>query len=127
MRIFNYTLLNFNSIKNTIKRFPFTIISATLATIFLILSTFDEYSDAYNNKLMSFGLVFVFGIFLYAFIKLFNEGLRNYYDLKNLKNNNFFKILSYVITLPIYMGFMNLFMIRIRLYPIIIVILFILP
>lgn len=108
MRIFNYTLLNFNSIKNTIKRFPFTIISATLATIFLILSTFDEYAEAYNNKLMSFGLVFVFGIFIYAFIKLFNEGLRNYYDLKNLKNNNFFKILSYVITLPILYGIYEL-------------------
>ena len=108
MRIFNYTLLNFNSIKNTIKRFPFTIISASLATIFLILSTFDEYAEAYNNKLMSLGLVFVFGIFLYAFIKLFNEGLRNYYDLKNLKNNNFFKILSYVITLPILYGIYEL-------------------
>ena len=104
MKIFNFTLLNFNSIKNTFKRFPFTIISAILATIFLILSTFDEYAEAYNNKMLSFGLVFVFGIFLYAFIKLFNEGLRNYYDLKNLKNNNFFKILSYVITLPILYG-----------------------
>lgn len=104
MRIFNYTLLNFNSIKNTFKRFPFTIISATLATAFLILSTFDEYAEAYNNKMMSLGLVFVFGIFLYAFIKLFNEGLRNYYDLKNLKNNNLFKILSYVITIPILYG-----------------------
>ena len=101
MKIFNFTLLNFNSIKNTFRRFPFTIISAILATIFLILSTFDEYAEAYNNKMLSFGLVFVFGIFLYAFIKLFNEGLRNYYDLKNLKNNNLFKILSYVITLPI--------------------------
>ena len=104
MKIFNFTLLNFNSIKNTFKRFPFTIISAILATIFLILSTFDEYAEAYNNKMLSFGLVFVFGIFLYAFIKLFNEGLRNYYDLKNLKNNNLFKILSYVITLPILYG-----------------------
>lgn len=104
MKIFNFTLLNFNSIKNTFRRFPFTIISAMLATIFLILSTFDEYAEAYNNKMMSFGLVFVFGIFLYAFIKLFNEGLRNYYDLKNLKNNNLFKILSYVITLPILYG-----------------------
>lgn len=104
MKIFNFTLLNFNSIKNTFKRFPLTIISAILATIFLILSTFDEYSEAYNDKMMSFGLVFVFGIFLYAFIKLFNEGLRNYYDLKNLKNNNLFKILSYVITLPILYG-----------------------
>lgn len=104
MKIFNFTLLNFNSIKNTFKRFPFTIISAILATIFLILSTFDEYAEAYNDKMLSFGLVFVFGIFLYAFIKLFNEGLRNYYDLKNLKNNNLFKILSYVITLPILYG-----------------------
>ena len=104
MKIFNFTLLNFNSIKNTFKRFPLTIISAILATIFLILSTFDEYSEAYNDKMLSFGLVFVFGIFLYAFIKLFNEGLRNYYDLKNLKNNNLFKILSYVITLPILYG-----------------------
>lgn len=104
MKIFNFTLLNFNSIKNTFKRFPLTIISAILATIFLILSTFDEYAEAYNNKMLSFGLVFVFGIFLYAFIKLFNEGLRNYYDLKNLKNNNLFKILSYVITLPILYG-----------------------
>lgn len=104
MKIFNFTLLNFNSIKNTFKRFPLTIISAILATIFLILSTFDEYAEAYNDKMMSFGLVFVFGIFLYAFIKLFNEGLRNYYDLKNLKNNNLFKILSYVITLPILYG-----------------------
>ena len=104
MKIFNFTLLNFNSIKNTFKRFPFTIISAILATIFLILSTFDEYAEAYNDKMLSLGLVFVFGIFLYAFIKLFNEGLRNYYDLKNLKNNNLFKILSYVITLPILYG-----------------------
>lgn len=104
MKIFNFTLLNFNSIKNTFRRFPFTIISAILATIFLILSTFDEYAEAYNNKMLSFGLVFVFGIFLYAFIKLFNEGLRNYYDLKNLKNNNLFKILSYIITLPILYG-----------------------
>lgn len=104
MKIFNFTLLNFNSIKNTFRRFPFTITSAILATIFLILSTFDEYAEAYNNKMLSFGLVFVFGIFLYAFIKLFNEGLRNYYDLKNLKNNNLFKILSYVITLPILYG-----------------------
>ena len=104
MKIFNFTLLNFNSIKNTFKRFPFTIISAILATIFLILSTFDEYAEAYNNKMLSLGLVFVFGIFLYAFIKLFNEGIRNYYDLKNLKNNNLFKILSYVITLPILYG-----------------------
>ena len=108
MKIFNFTLLNFNSIKNTFKRFPFTIISAILATIFLILSTFDEYAEAYNNKMLSFGLVFVFGIFLYAFIKLFNEGLRNYYDLKNLKNNNLFKILSYVITLPILYGIYEL-------------------
>lgn len=104
MKIFNFTLLNFNSIKNTFRSFPFTITSAILATIFLILSTFDEYAEAYNNKMLSFGLVFVFGIFLYAFIKLFNEGLRNYYDLKNLKNNNLFKILSYVITLPILYG-----------------------
>lgn len=104
MKIFNFTLLNFNSIKNTFKRFPLTIISAILATIFLIFSTFDEYAEAYNDKMLSFGLVFVFGIFLYAFIKLFNEGLRNYYDLKNLKNNNLFKILSYVITLPILYG-----------------------
>ena len=108
MKIFNFTLLNFNSIKNTFKRFPFTIISAILATIFLILSTFDEYAEAYNNKMLSLGLVFVFGIFLYAFIKLFNEGLRNYYDLKNLKNNNLFKILSYVITLPILYGIYEL-------------------
>lgn len=108
MKIFNFTLLNFNSIKNTFKRFPFTIISAILATIFLILSTFDEYAEAYNDRMMSFGLVFVFGIFLYAFIKLFNEGLRNYYDLKNLKNNNLFKILSYVITLPILYGIYEL-------------------
>lgn len=108
MKIFNFTLLNFNSIKNTFKRFPFTIISAILATIFLILSTFDEYAEAYNDRIMSFGLVFVFGIFLYAFIKLFNEGLRNYYDLKNLKNNNLFKILSYVITLPILYGIYEL-------------------
>lgn len=108
MRIFKFNLLNFNSIKNTIKRFPLTIISATLATIFLILSTLDEYNKAYNDKMISLGLVFVFGIFLYAFIKLFNEGLRNYYDLKNLKNNNLFKILSYVITLPILYGIYEL-------------------
>lgn len=67
MRIFNYTLLNFNSIKNTIKRFPFTIISASLATIFLILSTFDEYAEAYNNKLMSLG-----------FLEFFSMPLLNY-------------------------------------------------
>lgn len=108
MKIFNFTLLNFNSIKNTFKRFPLTLISATLATIFLILSTFDEYDEAFNNKMISYGLVFVFGIFLFAFVKLFNEGLRNYYDLKNLKNNNLIKILSYLITMPILYGIYEL-------------------
>lgn len=34
MKIFNFTLFNFNSIKNTFKRFPLTLISTTLATIF---------------------------------------------------------------------------------------------
>ena len=108
MKIFNFTLFNFNSIKNTFKRFPLTLISTTLATIFLILSTFDEYDEAFNNKMISYGLVFVFGIFLFAFVKLFNEGLRNYYDLKNLKNNNLIKILSYLITMPILYGIYEL-------------------
>lgn len=108
MKIFNFTLFNFNSIKNTFKRFPLTLISTTLATIFLILSTFDEYDEAFNNKMISYGLVFVFEIFLFAFVKLFNEGLRNYYDLKNLKNNNLIKILSYLITMPILYGIYEL-------------------
>lgn len=108
MKIFNFTLFNFNSIKNTFKRFPLTLISTTLATIFLILSTFDEYDEAFNNKMISYGLVFVFGIFLFAFVKLFNEGLRNYYDFKNLKNNNLIKILSYLITMPILYGIYEL-------------------
>ncbi|MFR8927801.1 MAG: DUF4153 domain-containing protein [Peptoniphilus senegalensis] len=58
--------------------------------------------------MISYGLVFVFGIFLFAFVKLFNEGLRNYYDLKNLKNNNLIKILSYLITMPILYGIYEL-------------------
>ncbi|CAG7589405.1 hypothetical protein PEPTYR26121_00994 [Peptoniphilus tyrrelliae] len=74
----------------------------------MILSTFDEYDEAFNNKMISYGLVFVFGIFLFAFVKLFNEGLRNYYDLKNLKNNNLIKILSYLITMPILYGIYEL-------------------
>ena len=73
MKIFNFTLFNFNSIKNTFKRFPLTLISTTLATIFLILSTFDEYDEAFNNKMISYGLVFVFGIFLFAFVKLLTK------------------------------------------------------
>lgn len=100
MKKVNLKILNFKSVKDTFKRFPFTIISATLASIFLVLATHDLYSEAFNNRLFSYGLVFVFAIFLYAFIKLFNEGLRNFYDLKNLKNNNLLKIISYVITLP---------------------------
>ncbi|MGF0095482.1 DUF4153 domain-containing protein [Peptoniphilus sp. SGI.035] len=108
MRIFNYTLLNFNSIKNTFKRFPFTIISAMLATVFLIMSTFYDKGNMFINRMEGYGLVFVFGIFLYAFVRLFNEGIRNYYDLKNLKNNNLFKVLSYVITLPILYGIYEL-------------------
>lgn len=108
MRIFNYTLFNFNSIKNTFKRFPFTIISAMLATVFLIMSTFYDKEDIFVNRMESYGLVFVFGIFLYAFVILFNEGLKNYYDLKNLKNNNLFKILSYIVTFPILYGIYEL-------------------
>ncbi|NMW84805.1 DUF4153 domain-containing protein [Peptoniphilus sp. AGMB00490] len=104
MRIFNYTLFNFNSIKNTFKRFPFTIISAMLATVFLIISTFYEKDDMFTNRMGGYGLVFVFGIFLYTFVGLFNEGLRNYYDLKNLKTNNLFRVLSYIITFPILYG-----------------------
>ncbi|OLR65687.1 DUF4153 domain-containing protein [Peptoniphilus porci] len=104
MRIFNYTLFNFNSIKNTFKRFPFTIISAMLATVFLIISTFYEKDDMFTNRMGCYGLVFVFGIFLYTFVGLFNEGLRNYYDLKNLKTNNLFRVLSYIITFPILYG-----------------------
>ena len=95
MKKVNLKILNFKSVKDTFKRFPFTIISATLASIFLVLATHDLYSEAFNNRLFSYGLVFVFAIFLYAFIKLFNEGLRNFYDLKNLKNNNLLKIISY--------------------------------
>lgn len=108
MKKVNLKILNFKSVKDTFKRFPFTIISATLASIFLVLATHDLYSEAFNNRLISYGLVFVFAIFLYAFIKLFNEGLRNFYDLKNLKNNNLLKIISYVITLPMLYGIYEL-------------------
>lgn len=108
MKKVNLKILNFKSVKDTFKRFPFTIISATLASIFLVLATHDSYSEALNNSLISYGLVFVFAIFLYAFIKLFNEGLRNFYDLKNLKNNNLLKIISYVITLPMLYGIYEL-------------------
>lgn len=108
MKKVNLKILNFKSVKDTFKRFPFTIISATLASIFLVLATHDLYSEAFNNRLFSYGLVFVFAIFLYAFIKLFNEGLRNFYDLKNLKNNNLLKIISYVITLPMLYGIYEL-------------------
>ncbi|MDU5436931.1 MAG: DUF4153 domain-containing protein, partial [Peptoniphilus lacydonensis] len=94
MRIFNYSLINFNSIKNTFKRFPLTIISAILATFFLIFWTFEK-AEATNIKMLSYGIVFAFGIFLFSFISLFNEGLNNYYDLKNLKSNNLIKVLSY--------------------------------
>ncbi|MDU2115772.1 MAG: DUF4153 domain-containing protein [Peptoniphilus rhinitidis] len=103
MRIFNYSLINFNSIKNTFKRFPLTIISAILATFFLIFWTFEK-AEATNIKMLSYGIVFAFGIFLFSFISLFNEGLNNYYDLKNLKSNNLIKVLSYIITLPILYG-----------------------
>lgn len=103
MRIFNYSLINFNSIKNTFKRFPLTIISAILATFFLIFWTFEK-AEATNIKMLSYGIVFEFGIFLFSFISLFNEGLNNYYDLKNLKSNNLIKVLSYIITLPILYG-----------------------
>lgn len=108
MKKLNLKILNFKSIKDTFKRFPFTIISATLASIFLIIATYDQYAEDFNNKMISYGLVFVFAIFLYAFIKLFNEGLRNYYDLKNLKNNNLLKVISYVITLPMLYGIYEL-------------------
>lgn len=108
MKKVNLKILNFKSVKDTFKRFPFTIISAILGSIFLVLATHDLYSEAFNNRLFSYGLVFVFAIFLYAFIKLFNEGLRNFYDLKNLKNNNLLKIISYVITLPMLYGIYEL-------------------
>lgn len=108
MKKVNLKILNFKSIKDTFKRFPFTIISAILGSLFLVLATHDSYSEAFNNRLISYGLVFVFAIFLYAFIKLFNEGLRNFYDLKNLKNNNLLKIISYVITLPMLYGIYEL-------------------
>ena len=88
MKKLNIKILDFKSIKDTFKRFPFTIISATLASIFLILATYDQNAEDFNNKMITYGLVFIFAIFLYAFIRLFNEGLRNFYDLKNLKNNN---------------------------------------
>lgn len=108
MKHLNFKILNFKSVKNTFKRFPFTIISALLASVFLIISTHDEYAEVFNNRMMSYGLVFVFAIFLFSFIKLFNEGLRNFYDLKNLKNNNLLKIISYVITLPMLFGIYEL-------------------
>lgn len=108
MKKLNLKILNFKSIKDTFKRFPFTITSATLASIFFIMATYDKYAEDFNNKMISYGLVFAFAIFLYAFIKLFNEGLRNYYDLKNLKNNNLLKVISYVITLPILYGIYEL-------------------
>jgi len=41
MKKLNIKILDFKSIKDTFKRFPFTIISATLASIFLILATYD--------------------------------------------------------------------------------------
>lgn len=108
MKKLNLKILNFKSIKDTFKRFPFTITSATLASIFFIMATYDEYAEDFNNNMISYGLVFAFAIFLYAFIKLFNEGLRNFYDLKNLKNNNLLKVISYVITLPILYGIYEL-------------------
>lgn len=108
MKKLDLKILNFKSIKDTFKRFPFTITSATLASIFFIMATYDEYAEDFNNKMISYGLVFAFAIFLYAFIKLFNEGLRNFYDLKNLKNNNLLKVISYVITLPILYGIYEL-------------------
>lgn len=108
MKKLNLKILNFKSIKDTFKRFPFTITSATLASIFFIMATYDKYAEDFNNKMISYGLVFAFAIFLYAFIKLFNEGLRNFYDLKNLKNNNLLKVISYVITLPILYGIYEL-------------------
>ena len=108
MKKLNLKILNFKSIKDTFKRFPFTITSATLASIFFIMATYDEYAEDFNNKMISYGLVFAFAIFLYAFIKLFNEGLRNFYDLKNLKNNNLLKVISYVMTLPILYGIYEL-------------------
>lgn len=108
MKKLDLKILNFKSIKDTFKRFPFTITSATLASIFFIMATYDEYAEDFNNKMISYGLVFAFAIFLYAFIKLFNEGLRNFYDLKNLNNNNLLKVISYVITLPILYGIYEL-------------------
>ena len=108
MKKLNIKILDFKSIKDTFKRFPFTIISATLASIFLILATYDQYAEEFNNKMITYGLVFIFAIFLYAFIRLFNEGLRNFYDLKNLKNNNLLKIISYVVSLPILYGIYEL-------------------
>ncbi len=108
MKKLNIKILDFKSIKDTFKRFPFTIISATLASIFLILATYDQNAEDFNNKMITYGLVFIFAIFLYAFIRLFNEGLRNFYDLKNLKNNNLLKIISYVVSLPILYGIYEL-------------------
>lgn len=104
----NIKILDFKSIRDTFKRFPFTIISAILASVFLILATYDQYAEDFNNKMITYGLVFVFAIFLFAFTRLFNEGLRNFYDLKNLKNNNLLKIISYVISLPILYGIYEL-------------------
>ena len=104
----NIKILDFKSIRDTFKRFPLTIISAILASVFLILATYDQYAEDFNNKMITYGLVFVFAIFLFAFTRLFNEGLRNFYDLKNLKNNNLLKIISYVISLPILYGIYEL-------------------
>ena len=104
----NIKILDFKSIRDTFKRFPLTIISAILASVFLILATYDQYAEDFNNKMITYGLVFVFAIFLFAFTRLFNEWLRNFYDLKNLKNNNLLKIISYVISLPILYGIYEL-------------------
>lgn len=104
MKFFKINLLDFTRIKNTVKRFPLTILSALIGTIFLIMSVSMSESDAYYKEFGTIAYVAIFGIFLFAFIRLFNEALKNYYDLKNIKNNYLVTILSYIIALPILYG-----------------------
>ncbi|MBU5669407.1 DUF4153 domain-containing protein [Peptoniphilus sp. MSJ-1] len=108
MKFFNINLLDFTRIKSTVKRFPLTILSALIGTIFLIMSLSITDKDAYYVEIGTIAFVAIFGIFLFAFIKLFNEALKNYYDLKNIKNNYLVTILSYVIAIPILYGIVEL-------------------
>jgi|GEM_PF-1767960 len=107
MKPIKLNLFNFNRIKKTIARFPLTSLSAFIGNIFMILT----FSKNFKENYAIFGTiayVAIFAIFLFAFIKLFNEALKNYYDLKNLKNNYLIMALSYIVSLPILYGIWEL-------------------